>query len=390
MNETQVEQSATLMSAFARRTGITSDAAPTRYLWTDAFAVCNYSGLARVTGEDSYRQLAGRLVDQVHETLGRHREDDTRTGRLSGLDEETAQAHPTRGGLRIGKPLPERGPEEPFNERLEWERDGQYFHYLTKWMHALDVMARAGGEARFAVWARELAQVAAAAFVYQSPQGRPRMYWKMSIDLSRPLVPSMGHHDPLDGYITLQQLAATAVRLPGAAPDLRSDIQLFGRMIAGRDWGTTDPLGLGGLLMDAVRLAQLIRRGHSGDHRLLQNLLKSAVQGVRYWSQTGALNLPVEQRLAFRELGLAIGLRGAEKMFEPVPDDGLFGKGTEAQAQLEALDAFRPLGERIISFWLEADNQSGRTWTEHEDINSVMLATTLVPSGFLVLPDPDE
>ena len=34
----------------------------------------------------------------------------------------------------------------------------------------------------------------------------------MSIDLSYPLVPSMGQHDPLDGYITYLQLQSTAVK----------------------------------------------------------------------------------------------------------------------------------------------------------------------------------
>jgi hypothetical protein len=34
--------------------------------------------------------------------------------------------------LRIGKQLAERRPGERFDERLEWERDGQYFHYLTR------------------------------------------------------------------------------------------------------------------------------------------------------------------------------------------------------------------------------------------------------------------
>jgi hypothetical protein len=32
----------------------------------------------------------------------------------------------------------------------------------------------------------------------------------MSIDLSRPQVPSMGQHDPLDGYVTCAQLEAGA------------------------------------------------------------------------------------------------------------------------------------------------------------------------------------
>jgi hypothetical protein len=34
------------------------------------------------------------------------------------------EAHPTQGGLRIGKALPERRVDEPFDEQLEWERAG--------------------------------------------------------------------------------------------------------------------------------------------------------------------------------------------------------------------------------------------------------------------------
>jgi hypothetical protein len=85
--------------------------------------------------------------------LGSHRPDDDRTGWLDGA----SAAHPTRGGLRIGKHLPERGAGERLDERLEWDRDGQYFHYLTKWMHALDQVSASTGDPRFRVWARELA-----------------------------------------------------------------------------------------------------------------------------------------------------------------------------------------------------------------------------------------
>ena len=76
------------------------------------------------------------------------------------LDDETGRRHPTAGGLRIGKSLKERGPQEPFDERLEWDRDGQYFHYLTKWMHALCRAAFATGEASYARWAIELGETA--------------------------------------------------------------------------------------------------------------------------------------------------------------------------------------------------------------------------------------
>lgn len=113
-----------------------------RYLWTDAFAVCNFLGLGQT-------EQALTLIDRVHHMLGRHRSDDTRRGWISGLPDAEGEAHPTIGGLRIGKPLPEDADDE-------WERDGQYFHYLTKWMHALDQAARATGNTQLRTWAREL------------------------------------------------------------------------------------------------------------------------------------------------------------------------------------------------------------------------------------------
>lgn len=116
------------MMSFAERTGLTSERPRQRYLWTDALAVCNFFGLARVTGEEQYMRLALRLIDQVHHTQGRHRDDDPRSGWTSGLSEPEGETHPTQGGLRIGNRLPERGINAPSDERLEWDRDGQYSH----------------------------------------------------------------------------------------------------------------------------------------------------------------------------------------------------------------------------------------------------------------------
>ena len=134
----RVQEAARLMSDFAERTGLASERPQRRYLWTDAFAVGNFLGLARRTGDAVQRSRALRLIDAVHHVFGRHRADDPRRGWISGMSEAEGEAHPTRGGLRIGKSLPERRPDEPFDNSLEWERDGQYFHYLTKWMQALD------------------------------------------------------------------------------------------------------------------------------------------------------------------------------------------------------------------------------------------------------------
>ena len=93
-----------VMIEFARRTGLSPAAkSPRRYLWADAFAVCNYLGLYGRTGDQKYRDLALDLVDQVHHTLGRYREDDPRSGWISGRGEREGERHPTIGGLRIGK-----------------------------------------------------------------------------------------------------------------------------------------------------------------------------------------------------------------------------------------------------------------------------------------------
>src|SRR5262245_11858625 len=127
----RTEQAIELLTQFAERTGLTSDRPQQRYLWTDAFAVCTFLGLGQVTGASRYTELALRLVRGVHEVLGHHRPDDRRTGWISGLSEEEGEAHPTRGGLRIGKQLPERTPGEPIDERLAGDRDGQDIHYLT-------------------------------------------------------------------------------------------------------------------------------------------------------------------------------------------------------------------------------------------------------------------
>jgi hypothetical protein len=111
LTDTRTHQAIALMKSYAQRTGLTSGQLPRRYLWTDAFAVCNYLGLTRSTGEQKYTELAVNLIDQVHHVLGYHRPDDTRKGWISGLSEDEGELHPMRGGLRIGKALPERNAE---------------------------------------------------------------------------------------------------------------------------------------------------------------------------------------------------------------------------------------------------------------------------------------
>jgi hypothetical protein len=385
--QTKIEDAITIMMNFAERTGLVSNRPAQRYLWTDAFAVCNFLGLANTTGEEHYTELALQLVDQVHHTLGKHRDDDPRSGWISGLSEHEGENHPTRGGLRIGKALPERGPDESYNERMEWDRDGQYFHYLTKWMHALDQVTSSTGQPQFNIWARELAESSFNAFTYTTATEHPRrMHWKMNIDLTRALVPSMGQHDPLDGYITCVQLISTAARLPGpdSGLNLANEISQFRTMIENAEWATDDPLGIGGLLVDAYRVDWLLRQGAVLDEHLLETLLSAALVGLQYYARSSEIQRPAEYRLGFREFGLVIGLHAVELMWQAV-DSGTKRSSTspEVRARLQVLIQYAPMRDEIESFWCKPEHQRASTWSAHRDINEVMLATNLVPGGFL-------
>ena len=377
-----------IMKMFAETTGL-SDASHNqrRYLWTDAFAVCNYLELYRQTDKQEYMQLALKLVDHVHHILGKNREKDTW---LSGLIDEEASLHPTLGGLRIGKQLEERPANEPVDDHLEWDRDGQYFHYLTKWMHALNCVSRVTRNGIYNQWAIELAQVSHAAFTYRpAAAGVKQMYWKMSTDLSHPLVDSMGQHDPLDGLITYQQLEATAKLFPETSQklSLKTEIEELSATCSGLDWATRDSLGIGGLLTDAYSLVQLICTQQLHDDARLGLLLQDielSLQAFITDNLQNPLNLPAESRLAFRELGLAIGLYAINKMQAAIKKHPKsFTNVDQLNASLTNLLRFYPVYDFIRDFWLEPEHRSVSTWLEHADINNVMLATCLAPDSYL-------
>lgn len=384
-----------IMTEFGLLTGLSpSSERLKRYLWTDAFAVCNFLELHRRTGEGSFLDSALELVDVVHHTLGRHREDDYRKGWISGLDDVEGERHPTIGGLRIGKPLNERPPNESFDEEKEWDRDGQYFHYLTKWMHALNAVSAVTGDDSYCLQAAELAQTAHARFTYAPSQsGRKRMYWKMSIDLSRPLVTSMGQHDPLDGFISCCEIQSAMARLPSMAPrlDLTAQIDEMARMCSGENWTTDDPLGIGGLLCDGYRIVQLAAHGFLADAPLLAATLESARKGLHAFSRRGSWTVPVEHRLAFRELGLTIGLKAAQRLTRVLEGrPTLFKEGPELLARAAGLATYADLTREIEAFWLDPAHRRTPAWTEHREINMVMLATSLAPDGYLRIGNPAD
>ena len=212
------------------------------------------------------------------------------------------------------------------------------------------------------------------------------MMWKMSIDLTRPQVKSMGQHDPLDGLITFLQIQATSLKfqVPNNENNLEQEIEDMTAMCASRSWTTQDSLGLGGLLSDAYRLVKLIAHYQVDENTRLESLLADIEISLQSFVQYNTLHLPAEHRLAFRELGLAIGIQAIDKMQDIIhqhPEQ--FTQIDKLSSSLSELSRYKPIVNIINDFWEAPAHRSTSTWLDHLNINNVMLATSLAPDGFL-------
>ncbi|KAI4127508.1 MAG: hypothetical protein LQ338_003166 [Usnochroma carphineum] len=163
-----------------------------RYLWTDAFGVLNFVTLHKETMDQKYLTLARGLIKTVHDVLGRTRDGKARLPRAT--DHE-----PLNGGLRIGK-TDEGGPDG----------DGQYHHYLTIWMFALNRMSIAAKDESYNDQAIALARAIHPRFFINIDSEHSRMVWKIAMDMSKPLVASEGNLDAVDGFVIFSLLAACA------------------------------------------------------------------------------------------------------------------------------------------------------------------------------------
>jgi hypothetical protein len=154
---------------------------------------------------------------------------------------------------------------------------------------------------------------------------------------------------------------------------------------------TSDPLGIGGLLVDSVRIARLTVQGGLVSPGLLESVTAAALDGLGAFVRTRSLELPAGYRLAFRELGLAIGLAGTEQILAGILENPHRSVNAAAlRRQAGELQHFMPLKQTIEEFWLERENQASATWKEHREINTVMLATSLAPGGFLEFPAKND
>ncbi len=127
-------------------------------------------------------------------------------------------------------------------------------------------------------------------------------------------------------------------------------------MVAAGRWATDDPLGLGGLMTDAYRLFQIERLGVGVDPALLPALLNDARTGLKHLRGHFTWRSPAGQRLAFRELGLAIGLAAMERLRSRLDNRDR----RRLASRVEPLAAERALGERIVEFWMKPDHQQVR------------------------------
>jgi hypothetical protein len=94
--------------------------------------------------------------------------------------------------------------------------------------------------------------------------------------------------------------------------------------------------------------------------------------GLRHYAAQPELRLPVARRLAFRELGIAIGLSVLDR-------EEWRGAKKDVRAVVDRLTRYVPLQAEIESCWLEPQHRGVDTWHAHENINDVMLATSLEP-----------
>ena len=119
-------------------------------------------------------------------------------------------------------------------------------------------------------------------------------------------------------------------------------------------------------------------------------------------------NIVLGTRLAFRELGLAIGLHAVHRLCEemhtldavvadhsadkdhPQQQQQIVAFSARSKRWLQRVEAQAPLAiaQRIENFWLDKAHQQFATWRDHEDINEVMLATSLAPNSFLYVLFP--
>jgi hypothetical protein len=113
-------------------------------------------------------------------------------------------------------------------------------------------------------------------------------------------------------------------------------------------------------------------------------VMQGAGHGLKIMLMTGYLKRPAEDRLAFRELGLAIGLRAVPIIARAFENERTaFGNRPSLLRLIDLLLPYERLNDDIIGLWLPCAEDPDESWRAHQDINETMLATAIAPSTFL-------
>ena len=257
-----------------------------RYLWTDAFGVVNFITIAKETWSSKYMTLAKRLVQTVHDVLGRTRDG---TARLDGSTDK----EPLKGGLRIGK-LSDTGNDQ----------DGQYHHYLTMWMFALNRLSVASGSAGYNDLAIQLAKSIHPHFFVHKLMGSMKMVWQVSVDLKHVLVSSQGHLDPITGFVIYRLVQDTAISQGQPHNCLQQEISDYLQVMGDR--GTLHPSD------DLLDLGMGLWIAHIyPEDQWAVALKQEAMSKARDLLDptNPRLSSAPAQRLAFREFGACLGIQ---------------------------------------------------------------------------------
>ncbi|MEM2273604.1 MAG: hypothetical protein QXX56_05260 [Candidatus Bathyarchaeia archaeon] len=110
---------------------------------------------------------------------------------------------------------------------------------------------------------------------------------------------------------------------------------------------------------------------------LLIEVLNTALLSLELSLATGFLEKPASMRLSFREFGLSIGLKAAERLLS------LIESNSEVYTLAKSLTGYKWIAEKIEGFWLNPSSMKSSSWWAHKDISMVMLATSLMPDEFL-------
>jgi hypothetical protein len=269
------------------------------------------------------------LAETVHNVLGR-----TRDGKnwLPGASD----TNPVGGGLRIGK-----------DDEAGSDGDGQYHHYLTLWMFALNRLSMATNEQTYNDQAIALAKAVHPYFFVYREGPHPRMVWKISMDRQHALVNYQGNLDPIDGLLVFRKLQAASDNKTVLAEEIADYQRIID--LKGKHFISHDTLDLGMTLWSAHWLAD--------KEPYFTNLQQQAESQLENLYSQGYLKVTTSKRLAFREYGTCLGIRCLGDR-----DD--------------ELQKFR---EGIIETWERHRDDTPR---DLRPISEVMRAAALIPGAF--------